>query len=87
VRILSLIVGVAAVIVIIYAGFKYITSAGEQGRVANAKSTLLYALVGLAVAALAQLLVHFVLYQTSDAATTTPSCPANHHIRPPDCHN
>lgn len=65
VNILSIVVGVLSVIVIIYAGFKYITSGGEQGRVANAKSTLLYAVVGLAVAALAQLLVHFVLYQTT----------------------
>jgi hypothetical protein len=65
VQLLSIIVGVASVIVIIYAGFKYITSGGEQGRVANAKSTLLYAMVGLAVAALAQLLIHFVLFQTN----------------------
>lgn len=86
VNIMSIIVGVTSVIVIIYAGFKYITSGGEQGRVANAKSTLLYALVGIAVAALAQLLVHFVLFQTSDAALTTPNCPADHSIKPPDCH-
>lgn len=64
VQILSLIVGIASVIVIIYAGFKYVTSGGEQGRVANAKSTLMYALIGLAVAALAQWLIHFVLFQT-----------------------
>lgn len=61
VNIMSIVVGVAAILVIMYAGFKYITSGGESGRVANAKSTLLYALVGVAVAALAQLMVHFVL--------------------------
>jgi cytochrome bd-type quinol oxidase subunit 2 len=65
VQIMSLLVGVASVIVIIYAGFKYITSSGEQSRVANAKSTLLYALIGLAVAALAQFMIHFVLFQTN----------------------
>jgi hypothetical protein len=65
VQLLSMIVGIASVIVIIYAGLKYITSAGEQSRVASAKSTLLYALIGLAVAALAQLMVHFVLFQTN----------------------
>ncbi len=65
VTILSIVTGVIAVLVIIYAGFKYMTSGGEAGRVSNAKSTLLYALVGLAVAALAGLMVHFVLYRTS----------------------
>lgn len=65
VNIMSLLVGMASIIVIIYGGFKYITSGGEQGKVANAKGTLLYAVVGLAVAALAQLMVHFVLYQTT----------------------
>lgn len=65
VTILSLVVGMASVIVIILAGFKYIVSAGDQNRVSSAKSTLLYAMVGLAVAALAQLLIQFVLYQTN----------------------
>lgn len=87
VQILSFIVGVASVIVIIYAGFKYITSAGEQGRVANAKSTLLYALVGLAVAALAQLLIHFVLFQTTDITNPKSRCPTGQRGTPPDCHD
>jgi hypothetical protein len=84
VQILSIITGIASVIVIIYGGFKYITSGGEQGRVANAKSTVLYAVVGLAVAALAQLMVHFVLYQTT---TATYQCPTGQHGTPPDCKN
>jgi hypothetical protein len=65
VNVLSLIAGVLAVIVIIYSGLKYMTSGGEQGKVANAKTTLIYAIVGLAVAALAQLFVHVILYQTT----------------------
>jgi len=71
VNILSLVVGVAAVMMIILSGFKYITSGGEASKVANAKNSLIYALVGLLVAALAQLLVHFVLAQSTVAA-----CPA-----------
>lgn len=58
VRILSVIVGVAAVIMIIYGGFKYITSAGDSSKVSSAKSTLVYAIVGLVVAASAQLFVN-----------------------------
>ena len=67
VTILSILVGVASVVVIIYSGLKYITSSGDANRVSNAKATLIYAIVGLAVAALAQLLIHFVLFQASTA--------------------
>lgn len=72
VNILSFIVGAVAIIVVILSGFKYITSGGDSGKVSNAKNTLIYALVGVAVAALAQLLVHFVLNQASTAAE--PAC-------------
>ena len=65
VQLLSLVVGFVSVVVIIYAGFKYLASGGEQSRVANAKSTLLYAVIGLAVAALTQWLIHFVLFQAN----------------------
>lgn len=65
VRILSMLVGVTALIAIVWAGFKYITSGGDSNKVSNAKNTLLYALVGLAVVGLAQLLVHFVLFQAN----------------------
>lgn len=61
VNLLSVIVGIAAVIMIIIAGFKYITSGGDTGKVASAKSTLIYAIVGLVIVALAQFIVHFVL--------------------------
>jgi hypothetical protein len=65
VDILSLVVGAVAIIVIIYSGLKYVTSAGDTNKVSSAKNALIYALIGLAVAALAQFLVHFVLYQAS----------------------
>lgn len=65
VTILSLAVGVASIIVIIIAGFKYIASAGDQNKVSGAKNTLIYALVGLAIAGLTQFLIHFVLYNTN----------------------
>jgi hypothetical protein len=51
---------------IIVAGLKYIASAGDSNKVSSAKSTLIYALVGVLIAALAQLLVHFVLHQASN---------------------
>lgn len=61
VSILSFVVGIAAILAIIWAGFKYITSGGDSNKIANAKSTLIYALIGLAVAGLTQILVHFVI--------------------------
>ena len=61
VDILSWIVGIAAVIMVIISGFKYITSGGDTSSVASAKGTLIYAIVGLVIVALAQLIVTFVL--------------------------
>jgi hypothetical protein len=62
----SLIVGIVAVIMIIYGGFRYITSGGDSGSVGNAKNTLIYAIVGLIIVALAQVIVHFVLNTVAD---------------------
>ena len=67
VTVLSYLAGVIAIIMIIWAGFRYISSGGDAQKVGGAKNALIYALVGVAVAALAQVLVHFVLYQTSEA--------------------
>jgi hypothetical protein len=69
VNILSVIVGVLAVIMIIYAGFRYVTSGGREDAVKGAKNTILYAIIGLVVVALSQIIVHYVLSQTADATT------------------
>lgn len=64
-QILSLVVGIVAVIMIIIAGLRYITSGGDANGISSAKRTLIYALVGLVVVALAQTIVHFVLSKVS----------------------
>ena len=61
INIFSIIVGVVAVIMIIYGGFRYITSGGDSGKVGDAKNTILYAIIGLILVALAQFIVKFVL--------------------------
>jgi predicted permease len=61
INILSLVVGVVAVIMVIIGGFRYITSGGDSNNVTSAKNTILYAIVGLVVVALAQAIVKFVL--------------------------
>lgn len=53
--------GIVAVIVIIIGGIFYITSQGEPGKVAKAKTTILYAVIGLIISLSAFAIVHFVL--------------------------
>ena len=72
INIMSLVVGVVAVIMIIIGGFKYVTSGGDSGNVSGAKNTILYAVVGLIVVALAQVIVRFVVDRaTLNASGTT----------------
>jgi hypothetical protein len=61
---LSLIVGVAAVIMIIIGGLQYVMSGGDSGKVGNSKNTILYAVIGLVVVALAQVIVQFTVEST-----------------------
>jgi hypothetical protein len=46
---------------IVVGGFRYVTSAGDSTKVGSAKNTILYALIGLIIVALAQIVVRFVL--------------------------
>ena len=69
---LSIVIGIAAVIMIIFGGFKFINSQGEGSNVASARNTIIYALVGLVVVALAQLIVRFVLTKTNPQPPKTP---------------
>ena len=61
INIFSLIVGVISVIMIIVGGLKYVTSGGDSGNITGAKNTILYALIGLVIVALSQIIVRFVL--------------------------
>lgn len=61
INILSAVVGVVGVIMIIIGGFKYVSSGGDASSVSSAKQTIIYALVGLAIAASAQVIARFVL--------------------------
>jgi hypothetical protein len=66
INIFSVIVGLISVIMIIVGGLKYITSGGESANVTGAKNTILYAIVGLVIVALAQLIVKFVLAKATN---------------------
>lgn len=67
INIFSIVVGVVSVIMIIVGGLKYITSGGDSGSVGGAKNTILYAIIGLVIVALAQVVVRFVLGRVESA--------------------
>lgn len=63
-NVLHLVLGVAgavAVLIITIAGFKYVISQGNPQEAAKAKDTIIYALVGLLIAALGYSIVSFVV--------------------------
>ncbi len=68
INLLSWVVGVISVIMIIVGGFRYITSGGASDKVTGAKNTIIYAIIGLIIVALAQFIVNFVLAKTIDAS-------------------
>jgi ABC-type Co2+ transport system permease subunit len=61
--------GAVAVVMVIFGGFKYVTSAGDSSAVTSAKNTILYAVVGLVVAASAYAIVNFALGRFNDSST------------------
>lgn len=67
VNLLSAIVGIVAVIMIIVGGFRYVTSGGNDTSVTAAKNTILYAIIGLVVVALAQIIVRFTLSKLTNS--------------------
>ena len=65
INIFSIVVGFFSVVMIIVGGLKYIMSGGESSNISGAKNTILYAIIGLVVVALAQIIVRFVLARVS----------------------
>lgn len=60
-RVIAMMVGVAAVIMVIIGGIQYVISSGDPANTKNAKNTILYAIIGLVIASLAQGIIQFVL--------------------------
>ena len=71
INLLSIAVGIAAVIMLIVGGFRYVTSAGNAETTKAAKNTILYALIGLVIVALAQVIVNLVLNKTTQPPPKT----------------
>ena len=59
--------GVVAAAVLIFNGFMYITASGDEGKIQKATKGITYAIVGLIIAAIAFLIVNFVVNQLTDS--------------------
>jgi hypothetical protein len=61
IEIFSFVIGVIAVIMIIISAIRFVTSGGDPSTVNSAKNSIIYSIVGLVIAVLAQVIVRFVL--------------------------
>jgi len=67
VNILLFIIGAICVIMLIWGGIRYTTSAGNSANVTAAKNTIMYAIIGLVIAFLAFAIVNWVLVSVGTA--------------------
>lgn len=61
--------GIIAVVVVVFGGQRYLTSAGEPGRIKQAKDMIMYGVIGLVVAMLAWAIVNFVVSGVTSETT------------------
>ena len=62
------VIGALSVIMLIYGGIRYVTSAGESASVAAAKNTIMYSIIGVIIALLAYAIVNFVITNITAAS-------------------
>jgi len=65
--------GVIFIVLIIYAGFLWMTSAGNEDAIGKAKKTIVAAIIGLAIVLFAYMITIFVIDQLLIASTGDPS--------------
>lgn len=63
--------GFVAAIFVVYGGITYMTSAGEPGKLQKAKQMITYALIGLAIVALSEVIVTFVTNMINEAKNSS----------------
>lgn len=63
--------GIVAAVFIVYGGISYITSSGDPGKVQRARQIIIYALIGLAIVALAEIITAFISNTVNNATTQT----------------
>lgn len=60
-NIIAFVAGIAATIMIIIGGIKYVLSDGDSGKISSAKSTIIGALIGLIIVVIARTLINYVV--------------------------
>lgn len=65
-RLILGLMGAVALLFFIYGGFKWITSAGESGRVKEGQKMMTQTVIGMAIIALAWVVVNFVVTSLAD---------------------
>lgn len=60
-RMIAIITGMIAIIVMIIAGIRYVTSGGDAQKIANAKNTIVGAIIGIIVIVMAQAIITYVV--------------------------
>ncbi len=73
INLMLFIVGILAVIMLIWGGIRYVISGGAADKVKDAKNTILYAIVGLIVAILGYALVNWVISIVGSGSSGTGS--------------
>ncbi|MCL2280469.1 pilin [Candidatus Saccharibacteria bacterium] len=61
INLMLFIVGILAIVFLIFGGIRYVISGGDKSKVDAAKNTILYAIVGLVVAILGYAVVNWVI--------------------------
>lgn len=59
--ILSFLVGLVAVLMIVIAGFRFVTSNGDAATAKSARETIIYAVIGIIITVMAYAIVNFVI--------------------------
>ena len=70
-RAIIAVTGIIAVVFIVIGGINYMTSTGDPGKVEKAKKTIIYALIGLAVCALAIAIVNWAISTVNNSGGGT----------------
>lgn len=59
--ILSFLVGLVAVLMIVIAGFRFVTSNGDAATAKSARETIVYAVIGIIITVMAYAIVNFII--------------------------
>lgn len=65
--------GIVSAIFVVYGGISYVTSSGDPSKLEKAKKTITYALIGLAIVALAEVITAFVSNMIREANAFLPN--------------